>query len=226
VPKRLLIVEDDDAIGRLLADNLTYDGFTVERASTADEALAALDHFEPELVLLDLMLPGADGFDLCRTLRSRQRRPAIIILSVRSEKDDKVRGLNLGADDYVTKPFALEELLARIRAVLRRHDSTLELLRLGDVEVDFRLRRVSRHGIDLGLSYREFQVLQYLAERPGKLVTRDTLLQAVWGYDQTPLTRSVDISIARLRRKLEADPHRPRFIRTAHGEGYTFTPDG
>ena len=224
--KRLLIVEDDDAIARLLEDNLRYDGFIAERAGTVNEALRALDRFAPELVLLDLMLPGGDGFDLCRTITSRRQRPAIIILSVRSGKDDKVRGLDLGADDYVTKPFALEELLARIRAVLRREDSSLGPLRLGDVEVDFHLRRASREGFDLGLSHREFEVLQYFAERPGKLVTRDTLLQEVWGYKHIPLTRSVDISIARLRHKIEPDPHRPRFIRTAHGDGYTFTPDG
>jgi DNA-binding response OmpR family regulator len=224
--KRVLVVEDDPAMARLLIDNLVYDGFIVEHASSAEKAAKTLERFKPELVLLDIMLPEADGFSFCRTVAARRERPLIIILSARSSKDDKVRGLDLGADDYVTKPFAFVELLARMRAVMRRRDLPVDALPLGDVVVDFRARRATRRGEDINLSQREIEVLQYLAERPGRLVTRDDLLHEVWGYRDAPLTRSVDISIARLRRKIEPDPHRPRFIRTMHGDGYCLTPAG
>jgi DNA-binding response OmpR family regulator len=223
--KQVLVIEDDEVMARLLHDNLVYDGFVVQRAASADDARLKLQSFNPELVLLDLMLPDGDGFEICRTLVARRERPLIIILSARSSKDDKVRGLDLGADDYVTKPFTFEELLARMRAVMRRRASTLSVLHLGKVVVDFRTRRATRGGRDLGLSMRELEVLEYLAERPHKLVTRDDLLRAVWRYPDAPLTRSVDISIARLRRKIEADPHRPRYIRTLHGDGYMLTPE-
>jgi len=224
--KRVLVVEDDPAMARLLIDNLVYDGFIVEHASTAEKAAKTLERFKPELVLLDIMLPEADGFSFCRTVAARRERPLIIILSARSSKDDKVRGLDLGADDYVTKPFSFVELLARMRAVMRRRDLPVDALPLGDVVVDFRARRATRRGEDINLSQREIEVLQYLAERPGRLVTRDDLLHEVWGYRDAPLTRSVDISIARLRRKIEPDPHRTRFIRTMHGDGYCLTPAG
>jgi two-component system response regulator VicR len=221
----VLIVEDDEAIARLLRDNLVYERYDVERASTAPDAQAKLKRFKPDLVLLDLMLPEGHGFDVCRALGGQRERPGIIILSARTGKDDKVRGLDLGADDYVTKPFAFEELLARMKAVMRRRDSTVSELRLGQVIVDFQGRRATLGGRDLGLSHREFAVLHYLADRRGRVVTRDDLLQEVWGYHYLPLTRSVDISIARLRRKIEPDPHRPRYIRTLHGEGYSLTPE-
>ncbi len=222
---RLLIVEDDEAIGRLLQDNLVYEGFDVQRAVTAKEAQAELKTAAPDIVLLDLMLPEGDGFDICRQITQMRPRPLLIILSARSSKDDKVRGLDLGADDYVTKPFAFEELMARIRAVMRRRDAGPEVLRIGLAAIDFRARRATCDGRDLGLSHRELEVLHYLAERAGHLVTRDDLLHAVWGYADPPLTRSVDITNARLRRKIEPEPHRPRYIRTLHGDGYTLTPD-
>jgi two-component system alkaline phosphatase synthesis response regulator PhoP len=221
--KRVLIVEDDDVLARLLTDNLVYDGFVVERAESAEQVRSKLDAFDPELVLLDLTLPDADGFTICRTLATRTEPPLIIILTARDGKADKVRGLDLGADDYVTKPFTFEELLARMRAVMRRRTSSLSVLTLGNVEVDFRARRATREGRDIGLNARELELLEYLAERAGKLVTRDDLLHGVWRYPDAPLTRSVDISIARLRRKIESDPHRPRYIRTVRGDGYMLT---
>ena len=224
--KRVLVVEDDPAMARLLIDNLVYDGFVVEHAGSAEKAAKTLERFKPELVLLDIMLPEGDGFSFCRMVSARRDRPLVIILSARSSKDDKVRGLDLGADDYVTKPFAFAELLARMRAVMRRRDLSVDDLHLGDIVVDFRARRATRGGADINLSQREIEVLQYLAERSGRLVTRDDLLHEVWGYRDAPLTRSVDISIARLRRKIEPDPHRPRFIRTMHGDGYCLTPAG
>jgi two-component system response regulator VicR len=223
--RRVLIIEDDTAIARLLRDNLVYQEFVVECANTATDAFNKIRSFKPELVLLDLMLPEGDGFEICRTLTAQREHPPIIILSARSGQDDKVLGLNLGADDYVTKPFAFEELLARVRAVMRRHESPVTVLQLGDVVVDFRARRATRLGHDIELTHRELEILHYLADRPGRTVTRDDLLQEVWGYRFPPLTRSVDISIARLRRKIEPDPQRPRYIRTLHGEGYSLTPD-
>jgi DNA-binding response OmpR family regulator len=222
--RRVLVVEDDDALARVLCDNLVYDGFAVERTADAPGALAMVRSFVPDLVLLDLMLPGGDGFEVCRELAGRPSRPPIVILSARGRQQDKVRGLRLGADDYVAKPFDLEELLARIHAVLRRGESRLERLALGDVVVDFQKKAAWRSGSELPLSHRELQVLQHLAERAGRVVTRDELLQAVWGYRETPLTRAVDIAVARLRRKIEPDPRHPRFIRTLHGDGYCLTP--
>ena len=222
--RRVLIVEDDDAMARLLHDNLVYEGFAVARAGDAPEALRQVQVFAPDLVLLDLMLPGGDGFEICRELSSRVPRPPVIILSARSQNDDKVRGLKLGADDYVTKPFELEELLARIDAVLRRRESPVSQVTLGDVKVDFVRRTATRGGVPLTLSHRELQVLHYLAERAGKVVSRDELLKAVWGYRDAPLTRAVDIVVARLRRKIEPDPRHPRFLRTMHGDGYSLIP--
>ena len=224
--KRVLIVEDDEAMARLLTDNLVFEHFEVQRASGASEVTRTLKTFKPDVVLLDLMLAEGDGFEICKCIGTQRERPPIIILSARSSQEDKVRGLDLGADDYVTKPFQLKELLARMRAVVRRHNAVGGVLHLGTVVIDFHGRHATRGGQDLGLSHREFEVLQYLADRPGRVVTRDELLEEVWGYRDMPLTRSVDISIARLRRKIEIDPHRPRFIRTLHGEGYSLTPDG
>jgi DNA-binding response OmpR family regulator len=216
VSRRILIVEDDDALARLLGDNLRYEGFLVERARTVAEASGLLASFGPDLLLLDLMLPGGDGLEICRELARRPRKPPVIIVSARGRKEDKVLGLDLGADDYVSKPFDLDELLARIRAVLRRGEPPrVERLTLGEVEIDFVARTATRAGRPLAFSHREFEILQYLAARAGKLVTRDELLQAVWGYREAPLTRAVDIAIARLRRKID-----PPFIRTLHGDGY------
>jgi len=172
--------------------------------------------------VLDLRLPGRDGLELCAVLRERGRAP-IIIVSARSQKMDKLAGLNVGADDYVTKPFDLDELLARIHAVLRRARPEIEQLRLGDVIVDFRVFHAGRNGRTLHLTHREFEVLRYLAERSDRVVHRSELLKEIWGYIDSPATRSVDHAIARLRKKIEADPHHPRFIRTVHGDGYSLT---
>lgn len=220
---RVLIVEDDRAIARLLRDNLAYEGFEVEWAATGPEALAKAQSFAPALVLLDLMLPsGVDGYDLCRTFSETQGR-AVIILTARGQKDERIRGLQLGADDYIVKPFALDELLARIQAVLRRTSPRPDRLRLGNVDIDFRRLRATRAGRELSLTDREFEILRYLAGREGRLVTRTELLQLVWGYQEAPMTRAVDSFIFRLRRKIETDPHHPRYIRTAHGDGYRLT---
>lgn len=223
--KRILVIEDDAGLARVLRDNLGFDGFDVQCVDSGASALNALKSFTPHLIVLDLMLPDTNGFDLFGALRQGGRTP-IIILTARGQKVDKLRGLNLGADDYVTKPFDLEEFLARIRVVLRRSRPILDHLTLGTVAIDFRERHVTKDGRTLHLTYREFELLQYLAERERRVVHRDELLREVWGYADMPTTRSVDHAIARLRKKIEVDAHRPRFIHTVHGDGYCLTPAG
>lgn len=221
--KRILLVEDDRAIARLLKDNLEYEGFSVAWARTGHDALPLAHQHAPDLVLLDLMLPaGPDGYQLCQTLVEKLGCP-VIIITARGQKDERVRGLQIGADDYIVKPFALDELLARVHAVLRRTAPRPHRLRMGDVVVDFRTMTASRQGRPLTLTDREFEILRHLAGREGRLVSRTELLQLVWGYREAPLTRTVDSFIFRLRRKIEPDPHHPRFIRTAHGDGYRLT---
>lgn len=224
--KRVLIIEDDRSLARLIKDNLEYEGYTVEWAASGQDALDKAQRFSPDLVLLDLMLPpGIDSYELCRTFSDVQGK-AVIIITARGQKEERIRGLRLGADDYIVKPFALDELLARIHAVLRRTSPRPEVLRLGDAEIDFRRFRATKGNKELVLTDREFEVLRFLAGREGRLVTRDELLQLVWGYREAPITRAVDSFIFRLRRKIEPDPHRPRHIRTAHGGGYRLTPGG
>ena len=221
MPKRVLVVEDDVAISRLLQDNLLYEGFQVECATDGKQALDRAQSFAPDLVLLDLMLPARSGFEVCEAMCSKAHRPAIIVLTARREDRDKVRALNLGADDYVTKPFALDELLARVNAVLRRSQPALASIVMGSIVVDFRQSRAFKSGVNFDLRPREIEILRHLAERQGKIVTREELLRLVWGYEHVPLTRTVDIAIARLRRKIEPDPHHPQYLRTAHRDGYS-----
>ncbi|MEQ1908624.1 MAG: response regulator transcription factor [Vicinamibacterales bacterium] len=224
--KRILIVEDDASIARMIRDNLEFDGYQVEWSQNGRDVLSLADAFRPDLVLLDLSLPnGADGLELCRKISQRPERTPIIIVTARAAKEDRVRGLTLGADDYVVKPFALEELLARVTAVLRRVKPRLDAVRLGDVEVDFRRLRVSKGATEIAMTDREFEVLRHLAERSGAIVSREELLRIVWGYSNMPTTRTVDNFIFRLRSKLELDPHHPRHIRTVHGDGYRLTLD-
>ena len=221
---RILIVEDDRALAQLLRDNLDFEGYTVDWAGDGREALAKVREQAPDLVLLDLMLPQLDGLEVCRQLAATDPRTPIIIITARQRQEDKIQGLELGADDYVIKPYALEELLARIRAVLRRARPSIGHMRLGDVELDFGTHRALRGTQSLGLSNREFELLHYLAERPGKVVTREELLRAVWGYHEETLTRTIDNFVVRLRRKIEVDPRHPRYILTAHGGGYLLVP--
>jgi DNA-binding response OmpR family regulator len=224
--KRILVVEDDAALGRVLCDNFEFAGFEVAWEQEGHAAVSRARAFTPDLILLDVMLPGGkSGFDLCGILRQGGRTP-IIILTARGHKADKLRGLALGADDYVTKPFDIDELLARAVAVLRRTRPTVERLRLGSVDVDFRTRVATDGTRLLHLTHRELELLHYLAQRRDHVVFRDELLREIWGYAEAPTTRSVDHAIARLRKKIEPDAHHPRFIHTVHGDGYCLTPLG
>ena len=224
--KRILVVEDDAALARVLRDNLTFDGFEVQWVADGNAALQTVREFAPGSRRARPDAAGHDGFELCGLLRQGGRTP-IIMLTARGQKADKLRGLNLGADDYVTKPFDLEELLARVHAVLRRTRPAVEQLTLGARRHRFP-RPASRasDGRTIHLTHREFELLAYLAERQERVVHRDELLREVWGYPDAPSTRSVDHAIARLRKKIEPDPHHPRFIHTVHGDGYCLTPAG
>ena len=219
---RILIVEDDSSLAQILRDNLLVDGFDVEWASQPDRALELYRSFVPDLVLLDVMLPNISGFELARVLRHGGKTP-IIILSARGEKADKLTGLRLGADDYVTKPFDMEELVARINTVLRRIKPAISSVRLAGVVIDFQSGTATGPRGELHLTHREFEILRVLAEHRSRVVFRDELFRDVWGFLDTSTTRSVDRAVSRLRQKIEPDPRNPRFLRTVHGDGYILT---
>ncbi len=220
--KRVLVVEDDSNLSALLRENLVFEGFDVECEADGDLVLGRAKRFMPDLIVLDITLPNVNGFELCRALRRHGATP-ILIVSARTQKADKLRGLHLGADDYLTKPFDLDEFLARVNAILRRTRPAADELMLGDITIDFILRTAMQGTKEVHLTHREFEVLKYLAERPGQVVPREELLQELWEYPDVALTRSVDHAIARLRKKVEPDPERPRFIHTAVGSGYSLT---
>jgi two-component system response regulator VicR len=223
--QRILIIEDDRDLARILADNLTCQGYSVRCVAEGRLAVAVSREFCPDLILLDVMLPDRSGFELCRTLASGGRAQ-IIFLTARSEKQDKLQGLNLGAADYVLKPFDLEELMARVRNVLRRGARRAESLQLGNIKIDFRRMMALNDSAVIELSHRELELLRYLAERQGQVVSREELLQEVWGYADIPATRSVDQTVLRIRKKLEPNPQYPEYIHTVHGGGYMLTPGG
>jgi DNA-binding response OmpR family regulator len=223
--KRILVVEDDTSLAWVLRENLVFEGFEVALVADGHLAVTAARDFLPDLVILDVMLPGRDGFDLCGLLRQGGATP-IIMLTARGQKADKLKGLRLGADDYVTKPFDVEELMARVHAVLRRARPPVDDVSLGGVTVDFARMTVTHGRDELHLTHREFELLKYLVERQGRVVHRHELLREIWGYPDAPTTRSVDNAIARLRKKIEPDPARPRFIHTVRGDGYMITAEG
>lgn len=226
IKSRILIIEDDATISRVVRDNLVHKGFEVECIADGSRALPAIRSFAPDLILLDLMLPGLDGFEICRANAESPAPIPTIILSARGQMGDKVRGLELGADDYITKPFTLDELLARIHALLRRTQGAPRTLELGDVRINFSNFTAFKGKTALALTDREFAVLKLLASHQNQLVTREQLLRSVWGYTELPLTRTVDYFIARLRSKIEPDPRQPRYIHSVYGEGYRLTPKG
>ena len=223
-PWRVLVVEDDATMAIALRDGFVFDGHTVEVASDGEKALSRAAELDPDLIVLDVMLPKRSGLEVCAELRRRRNDVAIIMLTARGQEADKIQGLKGGADDYVTKPFSFLELAARAEAVMRRlrRAAPPERAAFGDVEVDFHDRRAWRAGAPLDLSEREIALLEFLVARRGEIVTRDQLLQAVWGYQSFPFTRTVDMHVAKLRRKIEPDPAEPRFIVTVHGSGYRF----
>jgi len=223
-PPRILIVEDEPDLLRGLELNIKAEGYGVITATSGDAGLSAALEERPDLVLLDLMLPGMSGLDVCRELRRKQFDAPVIMLTARADEVDRVVGLEIGADDYVTKPFGIRELLARIRVRLRRrtHGATEGTLRFADVEVNFDKQEATRRGQRIELTGKEFEVLRLLAKHRGDIVTRERLLDEVWGYEHYPTTRTVDNHIMRLRQKLEPDSANPRHILSVYGEGYKF----
>ena len=221
---RILIIDDEPEMVRGLEDNLRFEGYQTISAGNGRRGLELALSEAPDLMLLDVMMPGMSGWDVCRELRGKGVDVPVIMLSARGEEVDRVQGLELGADDYVSKPFGLRELLARIRAVLRRPGPRQKgaEFAFGDVRVHLRRRQVFKAGREVRLTRKEFDLLCYLIEHRGDVITRDRLLDEVWGYDRFPTTRTVDTHILRLRQKFEDDPERPRFILTVHGQGYRF----
>lgn len=220
---RILVVEDDLAILRGLTDNLKYESYEVLTATDGETGYRLIREKNPELIILDLMLPKLSGYELCRKLRAEGVSTPILILTARGEEPDRVMGLDLGADDYVTKPFSVRELLARIRAILRRMHPPQALpdeVRFDDVVVDFRRYEARKGEKSLEMTRKEFGLLRLLAARPGEVITRDELLNEVWGYENYPSTRTIDNHIASLRSKLEQDPSQPCHLITVHGVGY------
>ena len=227
----VLAIEDDPAILRGLADNLRFEGYDVITATDGETGYRLQQERKPDLILLDLMLPRMSGFEFCRKLRGEGNQTPVLMLTARSEEPDRVLGLDLGADDYVTKPFSVRELMARVRALLRRSQPSSEgipalpdELRFGDTEIDFRSYEARRNGAPVEMTRKEFAILRFLASRAGDVVTRDDLLNEVWGYESYPSSRTVDNHVAGLRAKLERDASQPEHIKTVHGVGYKFIP--
>lgn len=228
--ERLLVVEDEAHLAEVIVDNLALEGWRVDSVADGKAALERLLADPPDLVLLDVMLPGMDGFEVCERLRAAGSRVPVLFLTARSALDDRVRGLELGGDDYLGKPFELSELIQRVRAILRRAEWSRapspagDTLRLGDAVVDFKAFAARVGEREIELSQKETLILRCLAERPGEVVSRREILDTVWGYDAFPTARTIDNFIVRLRRLLEPDARAPRYIHTVRGTGYRLTP--
>ncbi len=223
---KILIVEDDESMATALRDGFEYEGYTATVARDGAAGARLAGEATPDLIILDVMLPKVSGLDVCREIRKNGNTVPIIMLTARGQEIDKVLGLKLGADDYVTKPFGFMELLARVEALLRRvsgRTAQTEGYEFADVTVDFKRAEARKKGKVLDLSSREFRLLQYFIEHRGEVVSRERLLDTVWDYDSAPLTRTVDMHVAKLRKKIEDAPASPRFIVTVHGMGYKFT---
>jgi two-component system alkaline phosphatase synthesis response regulator PhoP len=220
-----LIVEDDEAMAVALRDGFTYEGYEVKMANDGATGLKMATEGSHDLVILDVMLPKLSGLDVCKRVRRSGSRVPIIMLTARGQEIDKVLGLKVGADDYVTKPFSFLELMARVEAVLRRssgYAERIETYEFGDVEVDFKKSEARKADKPISLSPREFKLLRFLIDHRGEILPRERLLDAVWGYDDVPFTRTVDMHIAKLRKKIEDTPGDPAFIVTVHRLGYKF----
>jgi len=226
VSKRILLVEDEPGLVLTLTDRLTSEGYSVESARDGGAGFERASNEAFSAIILDVMLPHKNGFDVCRDLRQSGVNTPILMLTARGQVVDRVVGLKLGADDYLTKPFEMIELLARVEALLRRAPATpapqSEAYQFGSIKIDFRRVEVERDGKQIELSAKEFQLLRYFVEHREATLSRDELLNEVWGYDAMPTTRTVDVHVAWLRQKLEPNPRRPQFILTVHGMGYKF----
>ena len=221
---KILIVEDDTDLANGLELNLKKEGYKVFKAATGEDALSMAIHDSPDLIILDLMLPGISGLDVCRELRAKSIGIPIIMLTAKSEEIDRVVGLEVGADDYVTKPFGLRELMARVHVCLRRQPQQLEMPKyhFGQVEVDFEKYRVTVRNKQMDLTQKEFELLRCLIRNRNTVLSRDRLLDEVWGYTSYPTTRTVDTHILKLRKKIEDDPANPKYILSVYGGGYKF----
>ncbi|MEP7271493.1 MAG: response regulator transcription factor [Acidobacteriota bacterium] len=222
---KVLIVEDDQAMAVALRDGFEYEGYQVQVARDGSAGLKIASERDVDVIILDVMLPKMSGFDVCKQLRSTGNATPIIMLTARGQEIDKVIGLKIGADDYVTKPFSFMELMARVEALLRRTNrqpSQTEAFQFADITVNFKKFEVTRRGVPLEMSPREFNILRYFIEHRGEVISRDQLLDAVWGYGSFPLTRTVDMHIAKLRHKIEETPSDPHYIITVHRIGYKF----
>lgn len=221
---KILIVEDEPNMRLGLKDNLEFEGFDAEIAEDGKDGLTKILENNYDLVIMDVMMPNMSGFDVCRNVRKSGVTTPIILLTAKGEEIDKVLGLELGADDYVTKPFSLRELLARVKAILRRSENFSlpenKLVRIGKIEVDFNGYKAISNKKDIQMSHKEFEILHYLWKKRNTTVSRDDLLTEIWGYDETPTTRTVDNFILKLRQKIEFDPNHPKIILTVHGVGY------
>ncbi|WP_294385570.1 response regulator transcription factor [uncultured Clostridium sp.] len=228
--EKILVVDDEEHIAELINYNLTNNGYKVIIANNGIDAVKVAIEEKPSLILLDLMIPGKDGYDVCKEIRSNSeiRNTPIIMLTAKSEEFDKILGLELGADDYITKPFSVRELLARVKAVLRRVsivEPENNILTFGDLVADFDKREILIKDKKLDLTLKEFELLEILIRNKGKILTRDTLLDKIWGYEYIGETRTVDVHIRYLRKKIEADDKNPKFIETIRGVGYRFNPN-
>lgn len=221
---RIAIIEDDHSVRRSLQLNFELEGFDVLTAEDGEAGVELVNAETPDVIILDVMMPKKDGLQACRELRNAGVSTPLILLTARSAEVDKVLGLELGADDYLAKPFGMRELIARVRALLRRSSKTEEIdsIEFDDIHIDFKAYRAEKNDQPLELSAREYRLLRYLVAKNGSVVTRDELLDEVWGYNSYPSTRTVDNHIARLRQKVEADIGDPRHIVTVHGVGYKF----
>lgn len=228
--KKILIVEDDDSILLGLENVLRDEGYAMRSAKSGQEGYQLAKRNTPDLIILDLMLPGMSGLEICKRLRDEGMKVPIIMLSAKTEENDRVFGLELGADDYITKPFSVRELVARVKTQLRRGEfaaasgvATMpEEFKFGDVVVNLKRHEVLKAGERQDLTNREFLLLEYFIRHRGELLARDRLLDEIWGYDVYPTTRTVDTHIRRLRKHIEPNPDQPRYIKTVHGAGYLF----
>lgn len=227
--KKILIVDDEDHIRELLKFNLEKNGYVVYMANDGLNGLKLAREKQVDLILLDLMLPGMDGFEVCKEIRRDNiiSNVPIIMLTAKSEEIDKILGLELGADDYITKPFSIRELSARIKALLRRSDVKYdnEILRFGNITLNLQTREVLKHGKKLDFTLKEFEVLKLLIQNKGKILTREILLDKIWGYEYVGETRTVDVHIRHIRKKIEEDDKKPIYIQTIRGVGYKFIGD-